>query len=192
MADAPWSPFTEEHMSTIKVSDVIVQALEQTFEEIFREHYRMAYRTAYGVIGNSEDADDIAQTIFLRLLHREVPKDLVKNPKAYFYRAAVNESLNFIRARKRSILTGNAELFEAPQPAADESAEEIHQRLYEAVAKLNPGAAQVLILRYVHKFRIADIAKLLGTTRSTIAVSLFRSRARLKKLMRASSLSGGK
>jgi RNA polymerase sigma-70 factor (ECF subfamily) len=184
--------YTEERMSTINVSDVIVESLEQTFEEIFREHYRMAYRTAYGVIGNSEDADDVAQTIFLRLLHREFPNDLVKNPRAYLYRAAVNESLNFIRARKRRILTGDAELFEAPQPASDESAEEIHRSLYEAVAKLNPGAAQVLVLRYVHKSSIADIAKLLGTTRSTIAVSLFRSRARLKKLMRASSLSGGK
>jgi DNA-directed RNA polymerase specialized sigma24 family protein len=77
MADAPWSPFTEEHMSTIKVSDVI----------------------------------------------------------------------------------------EAPQPAADESAEEIHRSLYEAVAKLNLGAAQVLILRYVHKSSIAAIATLLGTHR---------------------------
>jgi RNA polymerase sigma-70 factor (ECF subfamily) len=192
MDDVPLCLYTEERMSTINVSDVIVEALEQTFEEIFREHYRMAYRTAYGVVGNSEDADDVAQTIFLRLLHRELPRDLVKNPKAYLYRAAVNESLNFIRSRKRIILTGDAELFETPQPAADESAEEIHQRLYEAVAMLNPGAAHILVLRYVHKYNLREIAKLLGTTRSTIAVSLFRSRARLKKWMRASSISGGK
>jgi DNA-directed RNA polymerase specialized sigma24 family protein len=43
----------------------------------------------------------------------------------------------------------------------------------------------------VHKYSIADIAALLGTSRSTIAVNLYRSRARLKKLMRASSESGG-
>jgi RNA polymerase sigma-70 factor (ECF subfamily) len=191
MADASWSLYAEEHMSTVNVSDGIGEALEPTFEEIFREQYRMAYRTAYGVIGNSEDADDVAQTIFLRLLHREFPKDLVKNPKAYLYRAAVNESLNLIRSRKRSILTGDVERFEAP-PAVDESAEDIHRSLYEAVAKLNPGAAHILVLRYVHKYSLGEIAKLLGTTRSTIAVSLFRSRARLKKWMRASSLSGGK
>src|SRR6185295_11251160 len=191
MADAPWSLYAEEHMST-NVSDAIGEALEPTFEGIFREHYRMAYRTAYGVIGNSEDADDVAQTIFLRLLHREFPKDLVKNPKAYLYRAAVNESLNLIRSRKRSILTGDAEQFEAPQAAADDSAEEIHRSLYEAVVKLNPGAAHILILRYVHKYNLGEIAKLLGTSRSTIAVSLYRSRVRLKKWMRASSSSGGK
>jgi len=178
-------------MSTVNVSDRIGEALEPTFEEIFREHYRMAYRTAYGVIGNSEDADDVAQTIFLRLLHREFPKDLVKNPKAYLYRAAVNESLNLVRSRKRSILTGDADRFEGPQPTVDESAEDIHRSLYEAVAKLTPGSAHILVLRYVHKYSLGEIARLLGTTRSTIAVSLFRSRARLKKWMRASSQSGG-
>ena len=90
-------------MSTVKVSDVIVEALEQEFEEVFREHYQMTYRTAYGVTGNPEDAEDIVQTIFLRLLRREFPPDLKKNPTAYLYRAAVNLSLNTIQAKKRHV-----------------------------------------------------------------------------------------
>jgi len=177
-------------MSTVNVSDVIVEALEQEFEEIFRQHYRMAYRTAYGVTGNSEDAEDVVQTIFLRLVRRDFPHDFKKNPKAYLYRAAVNESLNTIRARKRSIVvSADAEGLERQQPEAESrSAEEIHKRLYEAVAELNPGAAHILILRYVHNCTDAEIAKLLGTTPGTIAVSLYRSRRRLKKLMRASSM----
>jgi RNA polymerase sigma-70 factor (ECF subfamily) len=178
----------------VNVSDVIVERLEQAFEEIFREHYRMAYRTAKGVIGNSQDAEDVAQTIFLRLLHRQFPAELVKNPRAYLYRAAVNESLNVIRSRKRRGLTDEADRIETPSHAAtdsaEDSAEEIHRRLYEAVAQLSPSAAHMLVLRYVHKYSLAEIAKLLGTSRSVIAVTLFRSRARLKKLMRASSLSG--
>jgi RNA polymerase sigma factor (sigma-70 family) len=171
----------------VNVSDVIVEGLEPAFEEMFREHYRMAYRTAKGVIGSSQDAEDVAQTIFLRLLHREFPAELVQNPRAYLYRAAVNESLNVIRSRKRSLLTGDADRIEAPSAAATDSAEEIHQRLYEAVAQLSPSAAHMLVLRYVHKYSLAEIAKLLGTSRSTIAVTLFRSRARLKKLLRAAS-----
>lgn len=58
----------------------VVQALDQAFEEIFRDHYHMAYRTAYGVIGKSQDAEDVAQTILLRLLHSEWPIDLVSLP----------------------------------------------------------------------------------------------------------------
>ena len=176
-------------MSAVTMSGVTSEPLAQEFDQLFREHYQLVYRTAYGVTGNVEDAEDVVQTIFLRLVRREFPHDLKKNPKAYLYRAVVNESLNLIRARKRHIVVaGDVEDFEdarsAPTPNA---AEEIHKRLYEAVAELSPGAAHILILRYVHNCSDAEIAKLLGTTRGTIAVSLYRSRARLRKLMRVSS-----
>src|SRR5262245_66400480 len=73
------------------------------FEALFREHYRLIYRTAFGVTGSSEDAEDVLQTIFLRLLGREFPPDLKINPRGYLYRAAVNASLNVIRSRRRNV-----------------------------------------------------------------------------------------
>src|SRR5688572_4014289 len=125
--------YTEEHMSTAIVSDVTAQALDREFEQLFREHYRMAYRTAYGVTGSAQDAEDVVQTIFLRLLRREFPPDLKQNPKPYLYRAAVNLSLNTIRERKWDLLTD----FEPASPVNPGPAEEVHKRLYEAVAELN-------------------------------------------------------
>jgi RNA polymerase sigma factor (sigma-70 family) len=169
----------------------VTAGVERGFEDVFREHYQTVYRTAYGVLGNPYDAEDVAQTIFLRLVHRPSSREVRKNPGAYLYRAAVNESLTLIRKRKRDILTGNAERFEAAAAVTvAESAQEIHTRLYEAVAGLSRGAAEILILRYVHDYSDAAIAKLLGTSRGTIAVSLYRSRARLRKLMRSSSPGG--
>jgi RNA polymerase sigma-70 factor, ECF subfamily len=177
-------------MSTLNVSDLADRTLDQDLEDVFRTHYRMTYRTAYAITGNSEDAEDAVQTIFFRLARREFPPDLKKSPAAYLYRAAVNLSLNTIRNRKRQILTG------VPVPVEHEltdsdAEEEIHRRLYEAVAELSPESAHILILRYVHDYSDAEIAKLLGTSRGTIAVSLYRSRSRLRKLMRVSS-DGGK
>src|SRR5688572_16168901 len=52
-------------------------------------------------MGNREDADDILQTIFLRLLRREFPPDLARNPEAYLYRAAINLSLDTLKTRGR-------------------------------------------------------------------------------------------
>ena len=71
----------------MNVSDLISEALDKEFEELFQEHYPMAYRTAYGVIGNSQDAEDVAQTIFLKLLRRKFPPELKKNPRAYVYQS---------------------------------------------------------------------------------------------------------
>src|SRR5215467_944215 len=99
----------EEHMRAV-IPDTDGLTLAQDFEDIFREHYQLVYRTAYSVTGSRHDAEDILQTIFLRLLQRELPPDLKRSPKAYLYRAAVNLSLNTIRSRKRQNLTGDVEL----------------------------------------------------------------------------------
>jgi RNA polymerase sigma factor (sigma-70 family) len=69
----------------------------------------------------------------------------------------------------------------SPMPDVDEDA---RRALYDAIGQLRPTAAQILILRYVHDYDLAQIAKTLGTTRGTVAVSLFRSRALLKKKIR--------
>jgi DNA-directed RNA polymerase specialized sigma24 family protein len=75
-------------MSTVAAPHVTNKQLKQEFERIFHEYSSFIYRTAYGVTGNAEDAEDVLQTIFLRLMRRELPPNLKNNPKAYLYRAA--------------------------------------------------------------------------------------------------------
>ena len=159
--------------------------LPQQLERIFDRHYELIYRTAYSVTGSAADAEDIVQTIFVRLLNRELPPDLNTTPERYLYRAAFNLSLNTIRDKKREVLTDNMEVFDTTYDTGDRSAEDLalDQALREAIAVLNPAAAQIVILRYVHDYSLADIARMLGTTRSTVAVSLYRSRSRLKKYL---------
>ena len=174
----------EEHMSTVRVLELRKPALQE-FGQIFQAHYDLVYRTAYSITRTAEDAEDVVQSIFLMLLRRESLPDITSNPKGYFYRAAVNLSLKTIRSRQRHVLTGDSERFEsAMDTATSDRDEELDRVLWQAIAELNEGAAQTLILRYIHGYSLAEIAKLLGTTRSTVAVSLFRSRTRLKKLVR--------
>jgi RNA polymerase sigma-70 factor, ECF subfamily len=163
----------------------VPKQLSQQLEHIFDRHYELIYRTAYGLTGSAADAEDIVQTIFVRLLNRELPADLSTAPERYLYRAAFNLSLNTIRNKKRELLTGNMEVFDAGYVTGEASAEDLalDQALREAIAALNPAAAQIVILRYVHDYGLADIARMLGTTRSTVAVSLYRSRSRLKKYL---------
>jgi RNA polymerase sigma-70 factor (ECF subfamily) len=173
---------TEEHMSRA-LSALTNARLSEELDQLFREHYQMVYRTAYGVTGNREDAQDVLQTIFLRLLKQKSPADLKKSPKAYLYRAAVNLSLNTIRQKQHRVVMDVAEhLDQAPDSRVPTTAERIHKRLYEAVSEFDSETAEILILRYIHNYDVAEIAKMLGKSRTLIAVRLFRSRARLKKL----------
>jgi RNA polymerase sigma-70 factor, ECF subfamily len=167
------------------MSTLLISEPAQEFETIFKEHARLVYRTAYGVTGNHEDAEDVLQTIFLQLIRRHYPPDLRTNPEAYLYRAAVNSSLNVIRQRRRDVLVDDIEHFHISAPTDSMKSELEARRLYQAIAELKPEAAQIVILRYMHNKSDAEIARMLGKSRGTIALKLFRSRARLKKLLLA-------
>ena len=161
------------------------EAVNREFEGLFNEHFQFVYCTAYTVTGSRQDAEDVLQTIFLRLVRRATPPALTQNPRAYLYRAAINESLNVIRARKRQKLTESLDSLEALPSPVTETDKELQRSVVEAMAKLNPSAVEILILRYEHNFSDAEIAKMLDKSRGTVAVTLYRARARLKKLLRA-------
>jgi RNA polymerase sigma-70 factor, ECF subfamily len=170
----------EEHMPA-----VMGTSLGSALDRIFQDHYALVYRTARSITRSVEDAEDVAQTVFLRLMRLEKPPDLTKNPKGYFYRAAVNTSLRVVRSRQRVVLTGEAETEKSTEGPCNDSDEALDRRLWAAIAELPERAAQILVLKYVHGQSLAEIAKLLGTSSGVVAVSLFRSRTRLKKLIRA-------
>src|ERR1700741_1210769 len=111
-------------MLTVTVNDGTRTPLTEELDGIFREHYQLVYRTAFAVVGSREDAQDVVQSVFLRLLRREFPEGLKKNPKAYLYRAVVNTSLNAVRFRKRYVLSNDAETFETTHSSESDSAED--------------------------------------------------------------------
>jgi RNA polymerase sigma-70 factor (ECF subfamily) len=168
-------------------------ALTSELEDLFREHHQLIYRTAYSVTGSRPDAEDVLQIIFLRLLRRGLPPDLENNPKGYLYRAAINLSLNTVRDRERQKLPAGSERILAPVDLAPpRSADaEVRRRLLDAIARLTPRAVEILILRHVHEYSDAEIARMLGTSRGTVAVALFRARVRLRKLLSQSTRPGG-
>jgi RNA polymerase sigma-70 factor (ECF subfamily) len=153
-------------------------------ERMFREHHELVYRTAYSILKNAADAEDVLQTVFLRLVRREVPPDLHGNAKGYFYRAAVNLSLDVVRSKRRYEVVADGERFHVPVNSSEsKSAERLHRRLTDALTKLNAETVHLLLLRYAHGYSDKQIAELLGATRGAIAVRLLRARARLRKLM---------
>src|SRR5438552_4771945 len=130
-------------MSTVTVFNVTKEPLAQEFDELFRQHSQMVYRTAFSVTGSAQDAEDVLQSLFLWLLRRGFPTGLKQNPKAYLYRAAVNLSLNSVKARKRQVLMDDTSQLDTPvdSHAADaDAAEEAQRRVVDAVAQLNPRA----------------------------------------------------
>ena len=66
-------------------------------EELFLAHKDRVFRAAYRVTGSASDAEDVLQTVFLRLM-RHTPGAEISNPGSYLHRSAVNAALDLLRA----------------------------------------------------------------------------------------------
>ena len=154
--------------------------LPEDFERIFREHHELVYRAAYRITGSAADAEDVLQTLFLRLLRRERPVDFQTNPKGYLHRASVNIALDIVRLRKRNVPPDESVAVDDRKGEAMEA----QQLVLAALAELPPRLAEMFVLKHVEGHDNGEIAKLAGTSRGTVAVMLFRARARLRKSIR--------
>ena len=158
----------------------------QDLDQMFRDNYQWVYRTAYGVTGRSEDAEDVLQNLFLRLLQRGFPPDVRRNAKGYLYRAVINLALDSVRSRRRQISRETLASMQSTAATMNSCSneEEIEASLLKVIGQLDPENAGLLRLRYVDDHSDAEIAKMRGTSRGAIALRLFRIRTRIRKLMR--------
>jgi len=149
------------------------------FGRLFEEYNGLIFRTAYRLTGSASDAEDILQTIFLRLVRRESDA-MPANAESYFRRAAVNASLDVIRSRKAE----NAVPLQENAAESGGADRDLRQQLREAFAKLSPRAAEIFALRFIEGLSNAEIAEMLGMSQVLVAVTLHRARRQLQKEIR--------
>jgi len=162
---------------------------------IFEQHHGAVYRAAYRVTGNAMDAEDVLQTVFTRLLRRsgddaQARLDPSQSVGSYLHRAAVNAALDMLRSRRRSRLVAIGDLEQelvdeaGPGPERLSSSRDLSRRLRAALARLSPRQAEIFALRYLEGLGNLEIARLLGSSQTAIAVILHRARYRLKLELR--------
>jgi RNA polymerase sigma factor (sigma-70 family) len=151
---------------------------------LFGEHHRRVLRAAYRITGSMPDAEDVMQTVFLRLVNLERP---VENAGSYLYRAAINGALDLLRRRKAITtepLDQADEVVSAglgSSPEAEAACRQLGEALRLAISELSPRAAEMFTLRYVEDLGNREIAALMGTSQAVVAVTLHNARSRLKK-----------
>ena len=155
---------------------------------LFREHYNVLFRVACRLTGSQSDAEDVLQTVFLRLTPNGALRDLSPNPRGYLYRAAVNASVDLLRSRARAnsvpldvIAFDQSQKSSVPSPADNFADIELRGLIRQAVAKLEGRAATAFALRYFEGYDNSQIAEVLGTSQMVVAVTLHRARTRLRK-----------
>ena len=156
-------------------------------ERLFQENHRRVFKAAYRITGNASDAEDVLQTVFLRLLKRGRSAPISEAlPASYLHLAAINGALDVVRGRTAARSTPLDDLVAHPpagpssRPDAQHGGTEMRERLRRGLARLNPRAAEVFVLRYLEGYSNLEIAHMLGKPQTLIAVTLHRARRRLR------------
>lgn len=160
------------------------------FEELFRKYQTYVFNICLGMLGNAEDASDVAQETFIKL-HRRM--DSFRGDASFstwLYRVAVNLSISHIRKRGRSRL----ELMEDVQlPEMTEHDEHVvdpralveqseNARLVRRIlSTLPPEYRAVIVLRHFQQLAYEEIGDILGLNLSQVKTRLFRARKMFKE-----------
>ena len=152
-------------------------------EQTFLAHKDLVFRAAYRLTGNANDAEDVLQTVFLRMIRQETPSE-ISNLPGYLHRSAVNAALDLLRSRRGSqtiSLDDNCHQDCAVSINTAARTTELRDWLRQALARLNPRWAEMFVLRFVEDFSNREIASMMKTSPAVVAVVLHRTRAQLKK-----------
>ena len=148
------------------------------FAALYERHYEAVFHAALRVTGSRADAEDVLQTVFLRVLSRR--DEAANRPAAYFRRAAVNAAVDILRRRATHAETPYDD--RAPH-AAVERPLLLKEQLRRAVATLDTDDASLFLLRYVEGLSIDELAGIFQIEKNNVTVRLHRIRQRLKTEM---------
>jgi len=148
------------------------------FAELYERHYEAVFRAALRVTGNPADAEDVLQTVFLRVLSRSDDDEAARRPAAYFRRAAVNAAVDLLR--RRAVHAETAYDDRAPH-AASEPPLLLKERLRRAIATLESEDATLFLLRHVEGLSIEELAGMFQIEKNNVAVRLHRIRHRQRR-----------
>lgn len=150
------------------------------FAELYERNYDAVFRAALRVTGNPADAEDVLQTVFVRVLAQGTDVSNVASPGAYFRRAAVNAALDILR--RREVRAESVYDPDAQHPAVQPPFL-LKERLRRALAILDRDDASLFLLRHVEGLSIEDLAGLFEIQKNNVNVRLHRIRQRLQAEM---------
>mgnify|MGYP001818148465 CR=1 FL=1 len=149
---------------------------EMTNEEAYRKYAPELLRFASGLAG-PVDAQDIVTDACLRTFRAKRWPEL-EHPRAYLYRAVLNEA----RMHHRSTMRRRAREAQAALPdQVDDAAVDID--VLRAVGELSVRQRAVVFMTYWHDLDADEIARLLGISAGSVRRHLARGRARLKEVL---------
>jgi RNA polymerase sigma-70 factor (ECF subfamily) len=175
-------------MTNLDDNGLVQRTLEgdrNAFGVLVERYQAQVFTIAWRMLGVREEAEDVAQSVFLKAYEKLGTFDPRYKFFSWIYRIAHNESVNAIERRSR--VQGLDEGLEVA--AAGVENPDLPQLVEKCLAKLDVGHRSVLVLKYVQDLPYEEIGVILGIPAKTVKSRLFSARAVLRQIMSREGLS---
>lgn len=152
----------------------------QALEAAVDKYSAMLYCHSYMLLGQEQDAQDVVQETFLRYWRKSPGFESDEHEKAWLLHVSTNLCKNVHRSRARH---PQVPLEHLPEQAASEATS-----LPEALRQLPDAYKSVLMLHYIHGYKVREIAEMEKLTQSTVKMRLRKGRQLLEKLYKEEQL----
>lgn len=149
------------------------------FAALVGRYERPIFNLAYRMLGDREEARDVAQAAFLKALeglHRFDPRYKFFS---WLYRIAMNEALDVLGRRGRQTELTDVHAAD-DDPARDAQTADLGERVRSALGELGPDHRAVLVLRHYQELSYEEIGRILELPDATVKSRLFEARERMR------------
>ena len=151
--------------------------LNQRAEYLAETYTDAILRLSYTYLKSTHDAQDICQTVFVKLLAEPRTFETPEHERSYVLRMAANACKDLLKSPWRKRTCGLEACAQIPAPEATDGS------LLEAVEQPAPHYRAVIYLYYYEGYQAAEIGHILGAPIATVHTRLARGRAKLKDLL---------
>jgi RNA polymerase sigma-70 factor (ECF subfamily) len=163
----------------------------EAFERVVRFYSTKIYNFAFRFVFDRDEAQDLAQEVFLRLFVKLREFDAKRPFRPWLYRLAANTCINATRGRRRRPAPEDPDRVEqlktdgrTRDPGQEAARRDEVVVLQQAVARLPEDYRTVVVLRYLEDMSCQDVAEALDLPLGTVKTWLFRAREMLKERLK--------
>jgi RNA polymerase sigma-70 factor (ECF subfamily) len=155
----------------------------KAFERIIDKYQKTIFNVALRIVNNHDDAEDIAQSVFIKAYEKLSSFDPRYKFFSWLYRMAVNESINFRHQQKR--FDGLDERFISGDKTPDETYDttETSRRVEKALMHLEPEQRALIVLKHFQNLAYEEISYIMGISEKTVKSRLYTARQVLKNVL---------
>lgn len=158
----------------------------EAFAALVVRYQRPIYNAALAILRRPEDASDVTQTVFLRIVERGDGYDPQYKVFSWLYRIAVNESLDLLRrGRREAPLDDDVDVPDADARGPEALLREVEMstRIRRSVMSMSVNDRVVLTMRHFSECSYEQMAEILDIDEKTVKSRLFEARRRLRGLL---------